>query len=585
MIKNYIRVYYKMSTYCPPYKSYSSNVKVELDLTNYATKTDLKNITHVDVSSFASKTNLTALKSEVNKIDIDKLKTAPVDLAKLTNFVENDVVKKTDYNTKLTSIETQIAGLTKNTVDNLADITKLKAIDTNSFVLKTELACDVTTLENKIDTVDKKIPDVSELATETSLTSYLQTATFNSKVTEVENKINATDIIAKSANTKANTIRSELTSYAKKADVATDITTIKNDYATNASLSSQLNHLKSQHIATEVTGIDNKTKKNASDILALESKLQQKENTINENERGNSFARGLFFYMDQSYLVCNCKISSFRYTTNRVSAWKSSGIFNYFDNSSMNAIGDTSGNLPDLKNNGRMHVYLTGNYFKQDRTRIPNNNNAINIYCVYKLDPIALSRDNTFTVQNALFGAMQITKNADTSKYKYKGYGICFDEGGLFSIRNINNGRNGLIFGVHEDSVIHANNKANNMFVMGDAFVQGINNTTLYAEKIYSQNFTQPSTRFVLSLHYNGDNSYLFVNGKQKLKFKTKTESLVKQKLCIGNLSDKWSTSESEKTGLYGNIYDFVVDYEAIIGVKAIYDMHRYLMIKHNISP
>ena len=161
-----------MSTYYPPYKSSSSNVKVELDLTNYATKTDLKNITHIDVSSFASKTNLAALKTEVDKIDLDKLKTALVDLAKLTNVVKNDVVKKTDYNTKVTSIETQIAGLTKNRVDNLADITKLKAIDTNSFVLKTKLASDVTTLENKIDTVDKKIPDISGLATKTSLTSY-----------------------------------------------------------------------------------------------------------------------------------------------------------------------------------------------------------------------------------------------------------------------------------------------------------------------------------------------------------------------------------------------------------------------------
>ena len=70
-----------------------------------------------------------------------------------------------------------------------------------------------------------------------------------------------------------------------------------------------------------------------------------------------------------------------------------------------------------------------------------------------------------------------------------------------------------------------------------------------------------------------------FVNGKQELKVKAKAESLFKEKLCIGNLSDKWSTSKSEKTGLYGNIYDFVVDYEQIVGVKAIYDMHRYLMI------
>ena len=74
----------------------------------------------------------------------------------------------------MTSIETQVAGLTKNTVDDLADITKLKAIDTNSFALKTKLASDVTTLENKIDTVAKKIPDISGLATKTSLTSYYE---------------------------------------------------------------------------------------------------------------------------------------------------------------------------------------------------------------------------------------------------------------------------------------------------------------------------------------------------------------------------------------------------------------------------
>ena len=281
-------------SYYPPYKSSCNNIKVELDLSNYATKNDLKNITHVDVSSFASKTNLAALKTEVDKIDTYKLKTAPTDLAKLTNAIENDLVKKTVYNTKVTSIETQIAGLTKNIVDNLADTIKLKAIDNNSFVTRSKFSADTNALDDKIDGVEKKIPDISRLATKTSLNSYLQTSTFNSKVTKVESKIKDADIIAESANTKANTIRSNLTSYATKADVATDITAIKNDYVTNASLSSQLNDVKSQHIATEVTGIDNKTKKNASDILALENKLKQKEATINENERGLSFNRGFF---------------------------------------------------------------------------------------------------------------------------------------------------------------------------------------------------------------------------------------------------------------------------------------------------
>ena len=204
------------SQYFPPYGS-TNNIKVELDLANYATKDDVKNITYVAVSSYVTKTDLAALKSELDKIDTDKLKTTPDELAKLSNVVKNDVVKKTDYSAKVTNIENQIAGVSKNTLDNLADITKLKAVDTSNFVLKTKLASDVTTSENKIDTVDKKISDISGLATKTTLTSYLQTATFNSNVTEVENKIKATDIIAKSAITKANTIKSDLTGYAKKS--------------------------------------------------------------------------------------------------------------------------------------------------------------------------------------------------------------------------------------------------------------------------------------------------------------------------------------------------------------------------------
>ena len=177
-----------------PYRSSRNNIKVELNLANYATKDDVKNITHVDVSSFASKTNLVALKTEVDKIDTDKLKTTPADLAKLTNAIEHD------YNTKVTSIEAQITGLTKNTEDNLGDIKKLKAIDTNSFVTRTKFSADNNSLDDEIDGAEKKEkPDISGLATKTSLNDYLQTSTFNSKVTEVESKIKDTDIIGKSA--------------------------------------------------------------------------------------------------------------------------------------------------------------------------------------------------------------------------------------------------------------------------------------------------------------------------------------------------------------------------------------------------
>ena len=244
-------------------------------------------------------------------------------------------------------------------------------------------------------------------------------------------------------------------------------------------------------------------------------------------------------------------MGSFDFTTNKISTWKSTGIFNrssnfkYFTSSNMNAVGDASKNLPDLKNDGRMNVYLSGNHFQQNVASIPNNGNVININCVYQIEPITSSRDTTFTIQSALFGAMQITKNTDTSKYDYKVYGICFDEGGQFDhtiteggFAHTTNARNVLIFGADISFSVHATNRANNIYVMGKELIQGMNDTTIYAEKNFYRDFTDPGQKFVLNLHYNSDDSYFFINGRQELKFKCKTDQLVKEKLCIGNLSD-----------------------------------------------
>ena len=125
-----------MSQYFPkPYESFGGDSNVKVDLSNYATKTDFKNVSHVDVSSFALKSNLASLKTEVDKIDADKLKTVPVDLAKLSNVVKNDVVKKTEYN-KL--------------------VTKVDNIDTTDFVKKSKYEKDGSDFENKINEIDKK---------------------------------------------------------------------------------------------------------------------------------------------------------------------------------------------------------------------------------------------------------------------------------------------------------------------------------------------------------------------------------------------------------------------------------------------
>ena len=151
--------------------------------------------------------------------------------------------------------------------------------------------------------------------------------------------------------------------------VAADITAIKNDYVTNASLTSQLNDLKAQHIADEVKKVDDKAKKNASDILVFENKLKQKEDTVNEKGRGLSFNRGFYFYMDRSYLVYECKRWHFSFdSTNKtkIKLWKSTGIENLSRNSDMDAVGDSGNDLPDIKVDGRIYVYLSGNYFEQN---------------------------------------------------------------------------------------------------------------------------------------------------------------------------------------------------------------------------
>ena len=162
-----------MSQYFPKsYEPFGGDINVKVDLSNYATNTDLKNISYIDVSSYALKTNLASLKSEVDKIDTDKLKTVPDDLTKLSNLVKNDVVKNTDYNTLKTKVD---------------------AIDVFKYVSRTKYEKDGSDFEDKLTKIDEKIPDISNLATKSSITSLLPTNTFNSKITEIENKIKTVD--------------------------------------------------------------------------------------------------------------------------------------------------------------------------------------------------------------------------------------------------------------------------------------------------------------------------------------------------------------------------------------------------------
>ena len=220
-----------MSQYFPKaYEPFGGDINVKVYLSNYATKTNLKNVSHVHVSSFALKSNLASFKTEVHKIDAEKLKTVPVDLAKLSNLVKNDVVKKIEYKKLVTE------------VDN---------IDTTNLVKKTKFEKDGSDFEEKIDKIDKEILDVTSLVKKTDV---------NTKVTEIEGKIpDVSSLVTKSAltvvenkipdvsslvkktgfNTKVTEIEGKIpdvSSLVKKTDYATEIANIKNDYVTNAAL-------------------------------------------------------------------------------------------------------------------------------------------------------------------------------------------------------------------------------------------------------------------------------------------------------------------------------------------------------------
>ena len=134
-----------------------------------------------------------------------------------------------------------------------------------------------------------------------------------------------------------------------------------------------------------------------------------------------------------------------------------------------------------------------------------------------------------------MFGAVNLTKHADVDQYKYSGYGVGFDRKGEFSFGSTGFGRNVIIFGLDMSSVVHANNKTKNILVLGKDFVQRLDNTTIFAEKIYSINFTENSKKFCLILRHNGANSYLFVNGTEIHKFKAKDSEIVATPLCLGN--------------------------------------------------
>ena len=348
-----------MSKYFPPYNNSSENIKVELDLSNYATKKDIKDITHVDTSSYALKTNLAALKTEVDNIDTDKLKIVPDDLAKLSDVVKNDVVEKAEYNTL------------KNKVD---------AVDTSGFVTRTKFTTDTNAVDDKIDKVEKKIPDISGLATKSSVTLLITeqenyTDRVNKKIPDISGlatKIALTAVENKIPDVSRLAAKTALTAVENKIPYVTGLIT-KTDF-----------DAKLKDISDRVT-------KNKSKDLLLDNELK-KLKTINADyfegkdyfEGGDGTQNMLVFQVKDEYFGYN-NLGKTKYP-----AWK-------FKGNSNETLYYNGGNI-NKKLTKPTYVSLgLDQYFFQDADKAIASS-VINVYICYKLLPKIINSDNVFKI-------------------------------------------------------------------------------------------------------------------------------------------------------------------------------------------
>ena len=200
---------------------------------------------------------------------------------------------------------------------------------------------------------------------------------------------------------------------------------------------------------------------------------------------------------------------------------------------------------------------------------------VVNVYICYKLLPKTINTDNVF--KNCLFGPIDAARpnnTKDPDNFIYSGWGIGFDRNGTFRHPEGGTARNVIIFGVDMSGSVHASNKTKDFLVLDRSLIQLIEKTTIYAEKMYSPNFSTENKIFALGIHYNGDNSFLFVNGQKVTQFKAKdsvinkTRALILGKLTIpaypSGANNRLSPKNTNDTKLYGNVYDFSVYYSPI---------------------
>ena len=388
------------------------------------------------------------------------------------------------------------------------------------------------------------------------LVILLKKTDYNTKITEIENKLNNQNhdkyIDAQEFN--------NLTADDFNARIAQANLIAKTDFDSRlSSLSRKITANKSKHLLAE-----NELKK----LKTFDSSYFIGKSYFGEDGTQN--------YLQFQPIIRYFKVNTIS-NTDYVSSWKSKGLS--AESIKPPAISDN--NLtPEFNYYGtKTKVKFTGSCLKQTKLSYLHGT-IVNIYIVYELGASG-SHDNDPTLKNCLFCAVTLTKNTDVDKYGYSGYRTGFDRRSSFSFPSGGFDQNILIFVVDMSSSAHIDNKKKDILVLGKGPTQGLKHT-LTAEKMYSVSFTVTKKKFCLNLHYNGANSYLFVNGTEIIKFKAKDSEIVVTPLHSGNISKDWSTDNMKKTGFNGYVYDFSIDYNAT-DVDDVSDIHKYLMKKNNI--
>ena len=343
-------------------------------------------------------------------------------------------------------------------------------------------------------------------------------------------------------------------------------------------MTSRIKDLKNQHISDEDKNVDDKVKKNTTDILSVKSSLDQEKSTIDNLERAVRSFYGEQYY-NKSWLVFKADYHSFNISNSKyIDYWKSKGIFK----ENLDDVSNSSNKKPDIHLAGEtVSKNFIGNYFKQPKVNYPRT--AIAIHIVYKLNNRRINSPYFIQV-NGRFGNCKLTITPSNKGHYGYTNGIRVFSGGVDEYSEPYAGktyRNMLIYGADMTNSRHASNKTENCYCIDKSFTQGLQNTkTIYADHDYIKTNRSEMRKFhVLTVCYNGSNSYIILNGVQQAKFKSMTNLKLSNPLIIGNTTDDFTAAQYKNTSLRGNIYDVAVDYLNLDFSKLI-SIQGYLMKK-----